>query len=59
MNTQPKFDGEKGEKDGKLTGSSPACSERPGEDRSGPILPMTGEKEVDMVIVVVNPDSIP
>jgi hypothetical protein len=59
MNTQPEFDGEKGEKDGELTGSSCVCSERTGEDRSGQISPANREEEVDMVVAVVDPSSIP
>jgi hypothetical protein len=58
-NTQPKFDGEKGGKDGELTGSSRACSERLGEDRSGQSSLVTREEEVDVVVAVVNPGSIP
>jgi hypothetical protein len=58
-NTQPELDGEKEGKDGELTGSSCACSERTGKDRSGQISPVTGEEEVDLVVVVVDPGSIP
>jgi hypothetical protein len=58
-NTQPKFDGEKGEKDGEVTESSCVCSERMGEDWSGQISSANREEEVDVVVTVVDPDSIP
>jgi hypothetical protein len=58
-NAQPEFDGEKGEKDGELTGSSCVCSKGTGEDQSGQISSTNREEDVDVVIVVVDPGSIP
>jgi hypothetical protein len=58
-NTQPELDGEKGGKDGELTVRSPACLGKSEEDRSGRISPETVEEEVDVVVAVVVPGSIP
>jgi hypothetical protein len=52
-------DGEREEKEDKLTARMRAYSKKPKEDRSGRISPEIGEEEVDMVIAVVDPGSIP
>jgi hypothetical protein len=48
-----------GEKEHRLTGSSCASLGLAGKGRSGRILPETREKEVDVVIAIVDPGSIP
>jgi hypothetical protein len=57
--SHPGFNGEKGEKDGELTGGSRACSERLEDVRSGRILPVSREEEEDMLVAVVGFGSIP
>jgi hypothetical protein len=59
VDSLPKFDGEKKEKDGELTRGSRACTGKPEEDRSVRISPVTREKEEDVVVAVVDPGLIP
>jgi hypothetical protein len=54
-----KLDEEVGEKLKGVTRRSPACLGKSEEDRSGRISPETGDEEVDVVVAVVVPSSIP
>jgi hypothetical protein len=53
------MDGERKEKEDKLTAKMRACSEKPKEVRTGRISPATGEEEADVVVAVAVPGSIP
>jgi hypothetical protein len=53
------MDGERGEKEHRLTRSSRACSERSEEGRGGRISPVTGDEEEDAAVSVVDFGSIP
>jgi hypothetical protein len=57
--TQRKLNEEVGEKLEGVTRRSPACLGKSEEDRSGRISPETGDEEVDVVVAVVVPSSIP
>jgi hypothetical protein len=51
--------GERGEKEHRLTGNSCASSGLAGKGQSCRILPEIGEEEVNVVVAVVDPGSIP
>jgi hypothetical protein len=53
------MDGERGETEERLTARSWARLGKPENDRGGQISPETGQEEVDVVVVVVDPGSIP